>query len=123
MSEIHEATIRLGNAAVELIKVDERRLTLAVYRQLREAFPYTFDDETGYVHPYGEIWGWVNICLPKCKRRRPHRHVIWSDGETLFRGTVGDDSEMTQEEDEAFGPVSRLLWRLVSDLPQLFIAA
>lgn len=78
--DAHTATITTATVEVRTLTISGRQVTLAVFRQLEER--WAFDAVGG---PIGELWGRVNYCGSHCGRTGEHEHVVWSDGDRLYR--------------------------------------
>ncbi len=80
---ITDASIKQVSIEVKVIKIDNKHMTLAVFRQLPEK--PILDVLTGELT--GTPWGRVNYC-PDCKNTFPHFHVVWQKGNELCRTTI-----------------------------------
>ncbi len=80
---ITDASIKQVSIEVKVIKIDNKQMTLAVFRQLPEE--PILNDLTGELR--GQPWGRVNYC-PDCKDVVPHFHIVWQKDNTLCRATI-----------------------------------
>lgn len=79
------AAITTAEIKVQTLSIGRKQLTLAVFRQLRQA-PLIAED--GSLN--GIPWGEVNYHPDKCDFHSdgPHWHVVWQRDDLLFRDTV-----------------------------------
>ncbi|MER5473735.1 hypothetical protein [Streptomyces sp. NPDC002685] len=77
------ATITTASVEVKTLTISGKQVTLAVFRQLRDA-PLVAGDGT----LNGEPWGIVNYHPDKCGNDPEHWHVVWQDGTELRRSAV-----------------------------------
>ncbi|SRR6266567_6397176 len=128
---VSDASIKTATIEVKVIKINNRQMTLAVFRQL--ASERIIDRHTGELVD-GILWGRVNYHDEVCRASNVHHiHVIWQKGNELRRATAykwgwgGDYSEwpisaMTQEEKNHVGDMWKLSFAQLEQLDQLFIA-
>jgi len=121
---VRNVTIRTATVRVRTLTLNDRQVTLSVFRQLREES--IFGDEQHPNHLRGAGWGWVYHCPGKghCEMAgvRGHRHLIWQLGEELRREPfpswpVSQIGFMVYADS-----IFRDLVTALEDLPQLFIA-
>src|SRR5690606_1901355 len=74
------AQITTATVEVKTLTISGKQVTLSVFRQLREK-PLLADDLT----LNGTPWGYVNYHPDKCGADDEHLHVVWQDGNDLFR--------------------------------------
>lgn len=131
----NRATIRTATIQVKVIRIDNRQMTLSVFRQLEQL--NIIDGDTGEL--LGHPWGIVRYCPDTmCKEIGSHIHVVWQVDNLLFRSTVvcphnlfANSSynlaravshlpveEWGNEERDNYGKS----WEQLCDLDQLFIA-
>jgi hypothetical protein len=89
-----EARIHTATVSMQTIRVDDKSLTLTIYRQLFDEG--LIDVKTGTFR--GLPWGRVNYYPPPCDKLRDpardyHTHVIWQLGDDLRRACVPLDAE------------------------------
>jgi hypothetical protein len=114
--DVRRAAIRTATVEIQALKIDGKQMTLAVFRQLPER----------KIQGRSTIWGWGNYHRHDCglfdqegfehdadgvlRSIGPmkHIHMVWSDGERLYRHTVRQ--------------VPALIESYRSGYPQLFIA-
>ena len=96
------ATITTASVQIKTLTVGGKQVTQAVFRQLREEHLVSKD---GYLN--GVPWGYVNYHPDKCADYRPHRHVVWQQGEDLLRSQVNNDPDFIDRDGSAipFEPV------------------
>lgn len=80
---VHNVEIQTPTITIGVMKVGRKQVTLAVFRQLREAGLVSKD---GYL--VGRPWGVVNYHPDKCAEAEPHWHVVWQQGDQLRRAAV-----------------------------------
>ncbi|GIF08910.1 hypothetical protein [Actinoplanes siamensis] len=80
---VHNAAISTARVEIKTLTVSGRQVTLAVFRQLREA-PVIEDD--GVLA--GQLWGVVNYHPDKCADLPEHWHVVWQRDADLLRSLV-----------------------------------
>ncbi|SRR6266702_1961300 len=80
---ITDASIKQVSIEVKVIKIDNKQMTLAVFRQLHEE-PIIHPD-TGELT--GLPWGRVNYHIG-CEEQDLHFHVVWQKGSELRRSLV-----------------------------------
>jgi hypothetical protein len=129
------AIIQTATVEIKTLTLSGKQVTLAVYRQLPECdiLDVDWDKELKpIITMNGTPWGLVNYCLPGCPKEQ-HLHVVWQDGDTLYRSTTrnfyNSDVDIEREESPEQKRVLRkeneewrkLYYRL-NQLPQLFIA-
>ncbi len=129
MIKSNDVTIRTTTIEVQAIRIGERQMTLAVYRQIPKRS--AFDD--GIL--FGDVWGRVNYYWGDCSE--DHLHIVWSwpyeeDEPRLFRDCVWPypfRSPLSDVEQEVRRSRNPDLWasygqgyRTILDTPQLFIA-
>ncbi|MET7335998.1 hypothetical protein [Nonomuraea sp. NPDC005650] len=75
----------IGTATVDLktLTVNGRRMTLTVFRQIREERLIAHDGTLN-----GQPWGAVNYHPDRCGDRLPHWHIVWQRGAELLRSYV-----------------------------------
>jgi hypothetical protein len=86
---IHDAKIKTVNVGIKAMTINDRQVTLAVFRQLVEE---------RLIHNDGSLaglpWGFVNYHPDGCKdERHEHRHVVWQKGDELRRAVVYTQTE------------------------------
>lgn len=82
----HHAELTTASVAVQTMIVAGQRLTLALFRQLRER--PLISEEDG-VTLNGKPWGVVEYHpAPKTCPKSEHLHVVWSEDSTLLRDTI-----------------------------------
>lgn len=82
---VHNAEIKTATVEIKTLTVSGKQVTLAVFRQLREA-PLIAEDGT----LNGTPWGIVNYHPDKCADLPiRHMHVVWQRGSELLRSSVG----------------------------------
>src|SRR5262249_41170894 len=81
---------RTMSVEVKALVINDRQVTLALYRQLRDeqiVYYRHWDDGTASYSLRGTPWGWVNhhtdACKQLCKLQIPHLHVVWQLGDKL----------------------------------------
>jgi hypothetical protein len=77
---VHNAQITTATVEIKTLTISGKQVTLAVFRQLREQPLISGDGEL-----LGQPWGTVNYHPDKCAGLREHLHVVWQDGDTLYR--------------------------------------
>jgi len=87
-----KASVTVVSVSVRALVINNKQVTLAVYRQLDEECPF---DENGLI---GNVWGRVNYfwgeCDPVKKRQhdrdvgRFHLHLVWEQNGELYRSCV-----------------------------------
>jgi hypothetical protein len=82
---IHDAKVKTMSVGIKAMTVNDRQVTLAVFRQLMDV---DLISEDGTLN--GIPWGIINYHPDKCSDHAPHLHVVWQDGEELRRATVED---------------------------------
>jgi hypothetical protein len=83
---IHDAKVKTMSVGIKAMTINDRQVTLAVFRQLMN-IDLISDDGT----LNGIPWGIINYHPDKCAEGSPpHFHVVWQEGEELRRATVGD---------------------------------
>jgi hypothetical protein len=88
----HEAQVRTMQVEVRVMKVGNKQVTLALYRQLTRE--QVIDARTGQLR--GVPWGLVNYNAGDCGGYGPeHLHVVWQKGGALRRCCV--TPEMKQD--------------------------
>lgn len=80
---VQNAEIKTATVEVKTLTISGKQVTLAVFRQLREA-PLLDSDGT----LYGTPWGTVNYHPDKCGDEPIHLHVVWQFGTDLQRSKV-----------------------------------
>lgn len=88
----------ISTASVELrtITINNKQMTLAVFRQLPEE--QLLSPKTGELR--GVAWGPVNYCPDRSCEGDTHIHVVWQQGSVLKRSTIqktGYDQPSYQE--------------------------
>lgn len=85
---IHQAEVETFTVQVKVITVNNRKMTLSVFRQL---------EKRNFVHhntlkTQGEIWGRVNYHWDGCggDNEAKHQHIVWQEGESIYRDCFGD---------------------------------
>jgi hypothetical protein len=78
-----DVAIKTLTVEVKVMKIGNRQVTLAVFRQLPEK--PILDVLTGEL--VGIPWGRVNYC-PDCKDMVPHFHIVWQKDNELYRATI-----------------------------------
>lgn len=81
---VHEASIKTAAIAIKTLSIGTKQVTLAVFRQLDERD--LIDPNTGEL--CGLPWGRINYHPDKCAEGREHLHVVWQQGESIFRANV-----------------------------------
>ena len=117
---VQNAEINTASVTINTLEISGKQVTLAVFRQLREHYPLTWEPE-GYMSHATEIdwcgkpWGWVNyLCEPGC------RNVVWQMGSSLYRGVLSPPGSWLKTEGAQAAYQQR--WDELGRLPQLFIA-
>lgn len=64
------AGINTVSVTIRALHVNNKQMTLAVFRQLPKRNPYV--PEEGWIHPDYNVWGWVNY---------QGRHAVFTDSE------------------------------------------
>lgn len=85
----HQAEVETFTVKVRVITVNNRKMTLSVFRQLEKR---NFVDRDT-VETRGEIWGRVNYHWDGCGYGRKHQHIVWQKGESIYRDCFGDISD------------------------------
>lgn len=86
MLTTHNAEIRTATVEVKTLTLSGKQVTLSVFRQLRERPLVSTDDG---ITLNGTPWGVVEYHPdPKLCPDGEHLHLIWSNGEGIFRSTV-----------------------------------
>jgi hypothetical protein len=82
---VSEVSINQVTVEIKVLKIGNRQVTLAVFRQLQEEDIFNFD--TSELN--GKPWGWVNYHPDdgSCYKSE-HYHIIWQKGNELRRATV-----------------------------------
>lgn len=80
---VHNAEIKTAAVEVRTLTISGKQVTLAVFRQLREARLITEDGTLN-----GVPWGVVNYHPDKCGADAQHWHVVWQRGTELLRSLV-----------------------------------
>jgi hypothetical protein len=82
---IHDAKIKTMSVGIKAMTVNDRQVTLAVFRQLLDVDLISDDGTLN-----GIPWGVINYHPDKCAEGIPHFHVVWQSGEELRRATIID---------------------------------
>lgn len=124
---VHNAEIKTATVEIQTLTISGKQVTLAVFRQLREA---PLIDRDGTFN--GQPWGVVNYHPDRCAAEEAHWHVVWQKGNELLRSFVPEANpdwlydadgvpkdgprflELRSRHDEARDAIEAL--------PQLFIA-
>lgn len=69
------------SVTIKVLKVDSKKMTLSVFKQLQER--QIIDDD---LELKGSVWGKVNYQLPK--QPTNETNIVWQDGNDLFRWAV-----------------------------------
>ncbi len=80
---VHNVQVRTATIAVNVLTLNERHMTLSVFRQIRLR---DLINEDGTLN--GQPWGFINYHADKCDKEPEHLHVLWQSGDDLFRATV-----------------------------------
>ncbi len=116
-------TTEILTVSIKVLVVDRKKMTQALFRQIRHEQIIDLASE----RLRGKPWGWVKYFWDGCWITsqdgtwgdEPRIHVLWQDGEHLCRCPVG-------EECPVFTPHKVTAWkkfyRELSELEQLFIA-
>lgn len=80
---VHNAQIQTASVEIKTLTISGKQVTLAVFRQLREA-ALIADDGTFIGLP----WGVVNYHPDKTCGTAAHHHVVWQQGANLQRCAV-----------------------------------
>jgi hypothetical protein len=101
------ASVETAVVALTVIRINNKQMTLAVFRQLQKDS-----------HITGPVWGQVNYHPDKCSDDWPHLHLIWQKNDELRRAVVYEYL------DPYFGGWQRKNedWDIYSKVRQLFIA-
>jgi hypothetical protein len=81
--EVNRASVHTLSLSVQVMKLDKRQVTLAVFRQLDSAsllIPQGI--------PQGTPWGRVNYHVGCDPYGGKHLHMVWQKGDRLYRATV-----------------------------------
>jgi hypothetical protein len=96
---IHDAKVKTMSVGIKAMTINDRQVTLAVFRQLLDVDLISDDGTLN-----GIPWGIINYHPDKCADHSPHLHIVWQDGEELRRATVMDpqhfDSHTSQAADD-----------------------
>ena len=81
---LHIATpvVHTLQVTVQALRIGTKQVTQSVFRQLPQR--PIWDQETGQI--LGRPWGFVNYFWGDCAP--DHQHIVWQDGETLYRDCV-----------------------------------
>ena len=80
--EVNRASVHTLSLSVQVMKLDKRQVTLAVFRQLDN--DHLLNPAAGLM---GTPWGRVNYHMG-CAYASRHLHIVWQKGERLYRATV-----------------------------------
>lgn len=80
-----DVAIKTATVAVRVITINDKQMTLAVFRQL--PIEHFMIMAGAWAHHQEDIWGWVNYCPKDCEWQdtEPHLHVIWLENDKLVR--------------------------------------
>lgn len=78
----HNAVVKTAAVEVKALTIEEKQVTLAVFRQLKVR--QLVDPDSLQLR--GVPWGIVNYFPPPCSP--DHLHVVWQDGSELLRACV-----------------------------------
>jgi hypothetical protein len=126
---IHDAKVRTMTVGIKAMTINDRQVTLAVFRQLLKEDLINYPDGT----LAGIPWGLINYHPDKCEdEHNPHIHVVWQKGKELRRDTVYEKRVLGREEEypnvETYRRACLYVERhnkalqKLRRLPQLFIA-
>lgn len=82
-----DVSINTASIEVKVMKIGNRQVTLAVFRQLPDE--QIINPKTGMIE--GIAWGKVNYHPDECEEASEHLHVVWQKGNELRRATVYRD--------------------------------
>lgn len=74
------AEITTATVEVKTLTISGKQVTLSVFRQLRERQLVSWSGELA-----GTPWGYVNYHPDKCGDDPEHLHIVWQDGNALYR--------------------------------------
>lgn len=81
---VTDVTLKTATVEVKSLTLNNKQVTLAVFRQLKEET--LIDAETCELR--GTPWGVVNYHPDRCADEPPHLHVVWQKGAELRRALV-----------------------------------
>jgi hypothetical protein len=82
---VHNAEIKTATVEIRTLTISGKQVTLAVFRQLKEAQLVNEDGSLA-----GVPWGTVNYHPDKCAADDRHLHVVWQHAEELRRSKVDE---------------------------------
>jgi len=126
--KVEEATINTATIRIRMLTIDRRKVTLSLFRQLKQK--EVIDPDSGEL--MGKPWGTVNYFWSDCdgnydpedvNRRGRHLHVIWSDDDELYRDCCyprGHSAAYGRDAARRFRHLAALLaWSVVYGGPDL----
>lgn len=78
------AVVKTGTISIKMMTLADRKLTMAVFRQIPEKSVFVEKDETGKLELVGECWGVVRYVWSKCPQWTQY-HVVWEQNNILYR--------------------------------------
>jgi hypothetical protein len=89
---VHTAEITTAAVEIKTLTIRGKQVTLAVFRQLQHRELIATDGTLN-----GVPWGTVNYHPDKrCADRDLHWHIVWQDGNDLYRGTVDQQIDFNE---------------------------
>lgn len=109
--KVEDVTVNTAVITVQVMKLDRRQVTMAVFRQLPEVDPLTAEGEW-----FGRPWGLVRYCPGKeCRRGGPesvsHDHLVLEKDGVLYRAALRAPGTV----EDAYKPSPYYGWRWDND--------
>ena len=103
VNSIKHLTVDTATVTVNVLKFEDRQITLAVWGQIFKKSPVEVKDNK-FTLTADKLQGIVNRCIPiECEKHNTlaqnHRHFLWSEGDEIWRGVVYKDKESRYNDD------------------------
>jgi hypothetical protein len=86
-----DCSVQERSVNIRVLTVGTKQITHALYQQLIEDYRSLIadDEDGGIIKPDANIWGWVNVCTPECKKTiDKHYHVVYETNGNLKKARV-----------------------------------